>query len=182
MKFREKEMYDQKIRFASRKKRFWGNAIDVLLVMILAVPMAMLIGLVPIATRENIPTKGQQLGFSGLIVAVYFILNGYLLWRKGQTLGKVLMGTRIVGRNRQRVPFVRIFFLRQMFLYVIALIVDLALSSPLLASLVGFVDAAFIFSDENRCLHDRMAGTIVVVADEKPVLRSSSEKEIKKID
>lgn len=86
-----------------------------------------------------------------------FLINCYLLWRDGQTLGKKVVGIRIVRLNGTRASFVRIFILRILAPGVIGWV-------PIVGFLFGLANVLFIFGPARRCLHDYMADTIVVQA------------------
>ncbi|HEY2572923.1 MAG TPA: RDD family protein, partial [Verrucomicrobiaceae bacterium] len=88
---------------------------------------------------------------------VFLILNGFLLFRKGQTIGKLAMGTKIVGLEGNIPDFGRIYMLRYF-------LIRLVRQIPILGGLFGLVDALVIFGKDRRCLHDYIAGTRVIVA------------------
>ena len=83
------------------------------------------------------------------------VLFAYLLTTRGQTPGKIALGIKIVNKDTHEnggfVPNV--------------------LKRAILNGFIGFipfyalVDILFIFGEEKRCLHDMIAGTIVVRAD-----------------
>jgi len=100
---------------------------------------------------ENLP---HALPLFGLLVLVQLCL---LAWR-GQSVGKLLLGLRIV-RSTDNAPagFVRAFLLRGTMPFLLEQI-------PLLGLLFWVVDSCFIFRDDRRCLHDLVAGTKVVRA------------------
>lgn len=95
------------------------------------------------------------LGLGGSYMGAQFSL----LAKRGQTFGKRLLGIRIVndanGGNPGVVPAV-----------VLRLIVPGGASLiPYIGWLFAMVNLAFIFGPDRRCLHDRIAGTRVVVAE-----------------
>ena len=92
----------------------------------------------------------------------YLILNGWLLWTRGQTAGKAAMSLMIVDHQTGNCASLwKLLFVR-------ALI-------PVVVIAVGFfwwllwllvlVDFCFIFRKDQRCLHDWIAGTRVVKRD-----------------
>jgi len=83
-----------------------------------------------------------------------FSLQSFLLTAHGWTLGKRVLKLRVVTVDGQRVGFVQVVLLR-------SLIPGLA---AFCCGLFSLIDALFIFGDERRCLHDLLAGTIVVNA------------------
>lgn len=89
----------------------------------------------------------------GLIILLGF--NLYYLHRDGQTLGKKIVGIRILRSDGSHCELWRIIVLR-------FLPVGLLGAIPLLGPIVSLVDALMIFGEERRCLHDLIADTIVV--------------------
>ncbi len=80
-----------------------------------------------------------------------------LVQRNGQTIGKKIVGIKVVRKNGERATLGRIFGLRNLVPIIITLI-------PLVGALFALVDALMIFGAEKRCLHDMMADTIVIRA------------------
>jgi uncharacterized RDD family membrane protein YckC len=89
----------------------------------------------------------------GLVIVM--AVQAWFLHSHGGTLGKKLLGMRIVRTDGSRAGFVRLFFVRAGIITVINMI-------PLLGGLVGLVDMVLIFRDSRQCLHDNIADTIVV--------------------
>jgi uncharacterized RDD family membrane protein YckC len=94
-------------------------------------------------------------GASGLLV--WGVLTYAGLRRSGQSLGKRLLGIRVVRGDGSPASAARIFWLRNVVTCLPAII-------PPLGLLYAVVDSAFIFSRSRRCLHDRVADTMVVNA------------------
>jgi uncharacterized RDD family membrane protein YckC len=80
-----------------------------------------------------------------------------LVQRNGQTIGKKIVGIKVLRKNGERASLGRIFALRNLLPGIITMV-------PLLGGIFALVDACFIFGAEKRCLHDMMADTIVVRA------------------
>jgi uncharacterized RDD family membrane protein YckC len=79
------------------------------------------------------------------------------LWAQlhwGQSLGKRLQGIKVVRTDGSPIELWRLVLLRNFAIQ--------ALSQ--LGGLIGFIDALMIFRQDQRCLHDHFAGTIVVQA------------------
>jgi uncharacterized RDD family membrane protein YckC len=92
-------------------------------------------------------------------------LNGYLLFKRGQTIGKVAVKTRIVDLSGNIPHFGKLLVLRY-------LVPALVAQIPIVGSLTILVDILFIFGKEHRCLHDYLAGTRVIDAEktaDKPI-------------
>ena len=91
-----------------------------------------------------------------IAVVVYAVINGYLLANRGQTVGKIAAAVRIVdARTREIVPLWKSFGLRVFVIQALA-------SVPVVGTLLSLADILFIFGERRRCLHDHLAGTIVV--------------------
>ena len=98
---------------------------------------------------ENLP---HALPLFGLLVLVQ---GGLLAWRS-QSVGKLLLGLRIVCvTDHAPAGFVRAFLLRGTMPFLLEQI-------PVLGLLFWTVDSCFIFRGDQRCLHDLVAGTKVV--------------------
>lgn len=91
-------------------------------------------------------------------VLLLFLYNCVLLYREGQTVAKRIFRIRIVRPDGSRASFLRILLLRNLLQWILQAL-------PLGIGLVYWlVDSLYIVRDERRCLHDYMAGTIVVKA------------------
>jgi len=88
---------------------------------------------------------------------VWAVIQGWSLHAFGGTLGKKILGLRIVRTDGSRAGFVRLFFGRGAVAVVPACI-------PLLGGLYALVDSLTIFRESRQCLHDQIADTIVVTA------------------
>ena len=141
---------------ASRWKRLGGALIDAIVNSVVATPILVLAGVLDFeAISEGRQMSLQQSATGALIgIAVMLLIHGYLLATRGQTVGKLALGTRIVDASGNVPPFVKLFVLRYA---VLAAVYNL----PIVGSLVAVVNALMIFGKEKRCLHDLIAGTWV---------------------
>ncbi|MGZ5193792.1 MAG: RDD family protein [Ramlibacter sp.] len=87
--------------------------------------------------------------------AAFVLLHGYLLAKRGQTIGKALLKIRIARTDGTAASLGRILGLRYGVIY-------LAYMVPLLGQAWGLLDPLLIFRRSKRCLHDSIADTIVV--------------------
>jgi len=151
---------------ASRWRRLFATAIDAVLVPGLTLFLVMLTGVVEHA--EDFVDRWWVLHVLLLAIASYLLVNGYLLWYKGQTVGKALLGIAVI-----RVPSDAAARLDGTFESVPAafwkLICIRALFFPLLFvgiipyfTILPLLDQVFIFGRQRRCLHDWISGTLVV--------------------
>ena len=152
------QMNEVILNLASRWKRLGGALIDSVIAMAIIVPIMLSTGVLQKAFSGDMMTVGEQAAFFIVGWVVFLTLNGYLLYKRGQTIGKVVVKTKIVDLNGNLPNFGKILILRYLILGLVAQI-------PLVGSIInGLVDPLFIFGKERRCLHDYIAGTRVVDA------------------
>jgi uncharacterized RDD family membrane protein YckC len=95
------------------------------------------------------------LGMQLLGLLLFALVNGYLLMARGQTVGKMLLGMRIVRPDGSAATPGRLIGLR----YGVGW---LASALPVVGMVYALVDCLMIFRADRRCLHDLIADTIVV--------------------
>jgi len=92
----------------------------------------------------------------------YLILNGWLLWTRGQTAGKAAMSLMIVDHQTGNCASLwKLLFVRAL---IPVVVIAVGFIWELLWLLV-LVDFCFIFRKDQRCLHDWIADTRVVKRD-----------------
>jgi uncharacterized RDD family membrane protein YckC len=101
---------------------------------------------------------------AGALLLAISVVNWTLLARRGQTIGKIAAGTRVVMLDGTAAPFTKVVVLRTWVFHFLAYIPGL----NRLAGIVGLVDALFVYRADRRCLHDQLAGTKVVRALQTP--------------
>lgn len=99
----------------------------------------------------------QLLLNAGLGLLLFVGVQGWLLVKRGQTIGKLALGLRITRPDGSPVGALRMLGLRYGIGYVLGVV-------PLLNIVYGLVDSLLIFRESRRCLHDNIADTIVVKA------------------
>ena len=93
-----------------------------------------------------------------LLVLGLTILQMTLIALRGQTIGKILLNIRIVDEaNGLKTTALRSVLLRSVLVKYIGY--------NIISSLLFFVDLVFLFTKNNRTLHDRLAKTLVVNAE-----------------
>lgn len=150
------------LMLAGRLRRLAATLIDAVLVPSLTLVLVMVAGVVEDA--DDYVDSGWIVWVLLLAVVSYLLLNGYGLWRSGQTLGKRVMGVAIVpaspvrdGRyGRAPAPLWKLICVRALFFPLLFLSVV-----PWIAAL-PIVDQLLIFRKSRRCLHDVVCGTVVV--------------------
>jgi uncharacterized RDD family membrane protein YckC len=97
------------------------------------------------------------LGGAGLLALLGFVIwcviTYVLVKRNGQTIGKKMLGIKVVRTDGSRASVGRIFWLRNFVNGILGVI-----------PLYGLVDILLIFGEPRRCVHDKLADTIVVKA------------------
>ncbi len=99
----------------------------------------------------------------GISLAV-LITQIVLLVRRGQTIGKKVLGIRMITSDGDIPSIWRVFFLRWLPFAVVAVVLELVLKVRGIGNLIYLVDALLIFQPTRRCLHDLLADTHVIKA------------------
>jgi uncharacterized RDD family membrane protein YckC len=148
----------QGVVLASRWRRLFAIWIDGFALYVLGVVLARF-GLPTVWSRVG-PSLTNFVAFNPLALIdmlLFLLVNGYLLLARGQTVGKVALGVRIVRPDGSKVSAARILGLR----YGVGFTANMI---PVLGVLYGLIDCLMIFRKSRRCLHDEIADTIVVRA------------------
>lgn len=89
-------------------------------------------------------------------VAGFLGVNLWMLKRQGQSLGKRLVGIRIVRERDACIPsLTETFWIR-------GVLMSALYAIPWLGMLIFFFDVMFISRKDRKCLHDHIAGTRVI--------------------
>ena len=132
---------------ASFGQRFGANIIDGLLWLCVVFPSAF----IQASNKEAAAVLG------GAFIGLY-LLQLALLTTSGQTLGKMLVGIRVVDVEEGKpAGFVRTVLVRTVLTGLLSVV-------PFVGWLYSMVDGCLIFRADRRCLHDHMARTKVVLA------------------
>ena len=142
---------------ASRWRRLLAAGIDLPVV----AAVAMLLALITGAYEHHQDWVGVRPQVSALLLALtaYLLVNSYLLVRRGQSLGKRLLGIRTVLESSGELPSLWRHMLRLLPLLPVA-----AIFFHWIYSVSLIVDVLAIFLPAKRCLHDYLARTHVVRA------------------
>jgi uncharacterized RDD family membrane protein YckC len=138
-----------------------GRGSRLLAVIIDGALMAGLFWLLSLVTSINV--FSGEASMSTLVVntalgfVLFLLVQGVLLVRHGQTVGKRMLGLRIVRRDGSRVGAGRMLGLR----YGLGWLINLV---PVVGGIYSLVDALLIFRASRLCLHDQIADTQVVIA------------------
>jgi uncharacterized RDD family membrane protein YckC len=154
---------------AERGARLLAASIDELILLAISLPMVFgalpaLIAMVSGGTDpELIDTSvvlRAMVGGPGTIITVialiaWCVITAWLVATNGQSIGKRIVGIKVVRTDGSRASFARIFFLRN----VVNALPNLL---PYVGWLYQLVDPLLIYQDSRQCLHDRIADTIVI--------------------
>ena len=102
------------------------------------------------------PSSSGLGGAIGLVLA----LAGFVGWawltlrfmsRNSQSIGKKIVGIKVVRSDGSPVSLSRLIWLRNVVNWIVSIV-----------PLYGLIDVLFIFGESRQCLHDKIADTIVV--------------------
>jgi len=153
------EVMQGDLLLADRGVRLLAAIIDGVIYLALIIAPAVLL---PLAFEGGGGGGGEAAAMAvGIAATVGFLavvgINLYWLHRYGQSIGKRLLGIRIVRGDGSHCSVLRVVFARW-------LPVTLLGAIPLLGYIVTLVDPLMIFRSDYRCLHDLIADTLVVKA------------------
>ena len=131
----------------------------------------------------------------GSIVIIFLYFGVFVYFTKGQTLGKRIMGIRIVSNKNKKVKwyqyFIRAFILNGVILNIVTLIAICFKESTYLkiymtasnfdTILMIILFLMVLFYKEGRGLHDILAGTKVIDVREENLQLEKEEKEVEVI-
>ncbi|MES2824225.1 MAG: RDD family protein [Pseudomonadota bacterium] len=140
---------------ASRWQRGLAASVDMLIIMIIIIPIMYLTGMFDEAAKGVSPSTAFNLLIEAFYLGVFAFLNGKLLVKTGQTIGKRIIGIKIVDLNGQ-VPTLKQHLLKRYAVYF------LPGQIPVVGYIFPIINLLFIFGEEKRCIHDYVAGTRVV--------------------
>lgn len=151
---------------ADRGTRLGASFIEGFVFMIAAAPIIIAVGLNEVIA-EGIPeaslTEAEPaemnfvlLGLGLVLVLGVFIYQLVLLATRGQSIGKRIVGIRIVSHPEGDNPGgVKTILMR-------GFVPGIISNIPLLGPIFSIVNICFIFREDRRCIHDLIAGTQVV--------------------
>lgn len=149
---------------ASLGKRIGAYLIDAIILivalLIVFIPLGIGMGVAGMGDGGNFFTQwlGGLLG-AGIFYAYFVFLEG----SRGQTLGKMLLGMKVVGPNGAAIDYAQA--AKRRFPFIIGSLIPI----PILNSLVGFaiviaILVTVVSDDANRGFHDKWADTGVIDA------------------
>ena len=129
---------------ATRSDRLVAAIVDGVLGVVCFIPVFILVGF------DNLsqPTLTLSAGLLGYGILSTLVLHGYLMYQRGQTIGKSLMSIRIENLDGTQASFTTIYFKRMLCMQLLSLVPSVG------QFIAGFVNPLFIFGKDKRCLHD----------------------------
>ncbi len=143
-------------RRASLGQRFVAAMLDGLVSLVVLGPLEYKAGMFDGFPKVRPPTFAENALWAAVGFGVWFAIQGYFLSKSAQTIGKRVMGIRILNAaNGEPAPLLKIVFVRYLPISMLVLI-------PKVGPLLSLVDVLFIFRRNRRCLHDQLADTVVM--------------------
>jgi uncharacterized RDD family membrane protein YckC len=143
---------------ADRLMRLVAAIIDGLIMLAILLPLMFVGGYFAGIMEGAQPGFGKQLMWGGISFIVFVLVQAMPLNATGQTWGKKALKMKIVDMQGNKPPLGHIILMRYLPTQAISAI-------PCVGVLYALTDVLFIFANDRRCLHDKIAGTQVVVAD-----------------
>jgi uncharacterized RDD family membrane protein YckC len=156
---------------AERGARLLAATIDELILLAISLPMvfgavpalaALVAGTGDLESLDTASILRSMVGGPGTTITVvallaWCIITAWLVAANGQSIGKRLVGIKVVRTDGSRASFARIFLLRNV-------VNGLPNLLPYVGLLYQLIDPLLIYQESRQCLHDKLADTIVVRA------------------
>ena len=147
---------------ADRGARLGAAIVDILVSVVVVLPvliaLAMAVGTGSLGTETIISAVFGTMGYASMVLGIAWVaVTIYLVNKNGQTIGKKMLGIKVVRSDGSRASLGRIFWLRNF-------VNGIPASIPYIGSVYGLADALWIFGEKRQCLHDKIADTIVIRA------------------
>ncbi|XNH07241.1 RDD family protein [Vibrio cyclitrophicus] len=143
------------VRLASRWLRFWAIFIDVLIAVATVTPIYLYTDYFQKIFETGTADTAELIAVTAYGWFVFLLLNGYLLHKKGQTIGKNVMEIAIVDMKGEQMGLFNILGKRVLPMTVVIYI-------PLIGQFIALLNYLFALRKNRRCLHDLIAGSQVV--------------------
>ena len=146
---------------ASRWSRLGASIVDSLIMAVILIPVAYLSGGFDgmLDSPPSQPSYLFQLIMGLLGFSLYCVINWQSLKLSGQTVGKKVLGIKVVHLDGSQPSVNALVFKRYAFYLFVAYI-------PFIGSILSLVSTVMIFGKQRRMLHDRVASTKVVVCQQ----------------
>jgi len=141
----------QQFILASRMKRLFARLLDGVFGLVSALVPGFVLTFL---SEGNFDPESFLLGAVVGIIC-FVIYQWYLLATTAQTIGKKYLKIKIVNKNGEQAGFFVNVVLREWVMGLIGII-------PAIGGIIQIVNILFIFRDDRKCIHDLIAGTVVV--------------------
>ncbi len=142
---------------ASRWKRLWASMLDSLIMLSVILPAMYFTGGFDGMSKGVQPSFEYSLMITTLGIVAFIIININLLVNYGQTVGKKILGIKIVDLEGN-LPSLKKHLLKR---YAVYFLPD---QVPVVGQFFSMINILFIFGKEKRCIHDLVAETKVIMA------------------
>ena len=144
----------QVLHLATRLSRLGAYLLDMMSIALVAIIAAIVL---PAVSKSNETAGNVAIALIGIGVLIIAAIQIVFLHKYGQTIGKRLVGIKVVQTDGSRCELWRFFVLRYF-------VPGLLGAIPLIGPLVTIIGLLLIFGEQQRCLHDLTANTIVIQA------------------
>jgi len=152
----ENKQDDKAVELASRGSRLGASLLDTLIIVVVTMPVLFLTGGFDDFTNpEAQPSFLYNLAITLLGLIVFLLINYQLLTNNGQTIGKKIVGIKIVDNQNNPVTWNRNLLKRYAVYFLPGQI-------PIIGQIFSLVNILFIFGKELKCIHDILADTKVI--------------------
>ena len=141
----------QQFILASRMKRLFARLLDGVFGLVSALVPGFVLTFL---SDGNFDPESFLLG-AVVVIICFVIYQWYLLATTAQTIGKKYLKIKIVNKNGEQAGFFVNVLLREWLMGLIGII-------PAIGGIIQIVNILFIFRDDRKCIHDLIAGTVVV--------------------
>ncbi len=142
------------LELAGRGHRFGAATIDGTLALLFLVPVGYSTGIYDFFGGHETSMLGNA-AISALGFLFFMLTQAYFLKKSGQTIGKKIVGIRIVDLEDNLPSLSRLLFVRYGAMYLF--------NGLPLGGVISLVDNVLIFRSDRRCVHDLIAKTRVVL-------------------
>ena len=146
---------ESELKLASRWRRLGAAMLDFVVVGILAASLMDVIGLDDMLNEAMMSSLVYSLVLGTLFSVLFLLINFKLLKDKGQTIGKKVVGIKIVNLAGGQATWGKNLSKR----YATFLIPG---QIPVIGSIFSLVNVLFVFGKKKRCIHDYAGSTQVV--------------------
>lgn len=153
------EEQQKELVLATKLSRLAAAVLDNIILALILIPLVYFFGGWELLQQGEETSLQFDLMITGAVLLAFVLINGNLLATNGQTVGKKVLGIKIVDLNGH-LPSVKSHLLPR---YAFYLLVDFI---PIIGGLLSLVNVLYIFGQERRCMHDLLAGTRVVKCEQ----------------